>query len=358
MKALKVSLVTALAVVLISHGSADADAPPAFTTIQAAVDAAAPGDTIVVPPGRYHETVTITKSGITIRGTRGAVLDASGFAVGIRAVSGPGGPTCPPATLSDLTIDGLRIEHASFTGVFFRGVDGFAIRNGDYVDNAAYAVFPVCSRDGVIERNAASGSDDAALYVGNSHDVVVQHNFVTDSTAAVEIENSTDIVVRRNTAVGNTAGILAFVLPGLPVPMTDDVLIADNVVARNNRPNPILPDEDIIGRVPTGSGILSLGADRVVITGNVVTGNDSFGIAVGALPVPNPDPRVDPEPDDNRVEGNVIKANGTDPDPLRALTPGADLVYDGTGSGNCFVGNVFGVSIPDAIETVFTCSAP
>ena len=38
------------------------------TTIQAAVDAASPGDTIVVPPGIYHETVTVTRSGLTIRG--------------------------------------------------------------------------------------------------------------------------------------------------------------------------------------------------------------------------------------------------------------------------------------------------
>jgi hypothetical protein len=46
-------------------------------------------------------------------------------------------------------------------------------------------VFPICSRDGTIEVTA-SGTDDAALYVGNSHDIVVEHNHVTDSTAAIE----------------------------------------------------------------------------------------------------------------------------------------------------------------------------
>ena len=104
-----------------------AAAPPAAaedvvvgSSIQAAVDAAG-RDTVVVPPGRYHESVAIAKSGITIRGSRGAVLDANGFAVGIRVAAGPGGPGCPPPTLHDVTIDGLRVENARFTGVLLRG---------------------------------------------------------------------------------------------------------------------------------------------------------------------------------------------------------------------------------------------
>ena len=87
------------------------------TSIQAAVDAANPGDPIVVPPGRDHESVRIQESRITVRGSRGAVLDASGVAVGMRVATCPGGPGCPAPTLSDITIDGLRIENASFTGV-------------------------------------------------------------------------------------------------------------------------------------------------------------------------------------------------------------------------------------------------
>jgi tetratricopeptide (TPR) repeat protein len=66
---------------------------------------------------------------------------------------------------------------------------------------------------------------------------------------------------------------------------------------------------------------------------NRVVGNDSGGIAVIALPFPNPDPRVDPFPDGNRVVGNVALANGRSPDLLRTPFPGADLIYDGSGSG-------------------------
>src|SRR5215207_1385637 len=76
----------ALAVVVLTPApSAAAEAIVVRSSIQAAVDTASPGDTVVVPPGRYHESVTIAKNGITIRGRRGAVLDAASFAVGIRA---------------------------------------------------------------------------------------------------------------------------------------------------------------------------------------------------------------------------------------------------------------------------------
>jgi hypothetical protein len=44
-----------------------------------------------------------------------------------------------------------------------------------------------------------------------------------------------------------------------------------------------------------------------------VVGNDKGGIAVIALPVPNPDPRVDRFTDSNEVLGNVARANGRSP---------------------------------------------
>jgi pectin methylesterase-like acyl-CoA thioesterase len=87
-----------------------------LSTIQAAVDAAQPGDTVIVPPGRYHESVTIAKSGITIRGSRGAVLDASGFSTGIRAASGPGGLVCPPLTLHDLAVEACASRERASPG--------------------------------------------------------------------------------------------------------------------------------------------------------------------------------------------------------------------------------------------------
>ena len=71
--------------------SAKADIVPVSATIQAAVDAAKPGDAIFVPPGTYHETVRVLKDNITIFGPENAVVDASGFTNGIHVGADIGG---------------------------------------------------------------------------------------------------------------------------------------------------------------------------------------------------------------------------------------------------------------------------
>src|ERR1700728_4554740 len=66
-------------------------ATAAFTTIGAAVSAAAPGSTIVVCPGVYDEGVLIDKQ-ITLEGEGGAVIDASSSPSGNGVqIEGPGG---------------------------------------------------------------------------------------------------------------------------------------------------------------------------------------------------------------------------------------------------------------------------
>ena len=42
--------------------------PEEFDTIQGAVDAASPGDLVLISPGVYHEAVNVTTDEITIRG--------------------------------------------------------------------------------------------------------------------------------------------------------------------------------------------------------------------------------------------------------------------------------------------------
>jgi parallel beta-helix repeat protein len=332
------------------------------SSIQAAVDAAAPGDVVVVGPGRYHERVVIAKSAITIRGRRGAVLDASGFDVGIRASSGPvvtgpdGIEACPQRDLRDIAVDGLRIEGASFSGVLLTGVEGFRLSRGTYA-GGEYSVYPVCSRSGIIDRNRVTGTTDGAIYVGQSRDVAVTRNIATRSAIGIEIENSTQIAVRHNVAIGNTAGIAAFVLPQLAIPATEDVVIEGNVVAHNNLPNAVTPGAGDLGAIPTGTGILASGTDRLLIRRNIVVGNDSGGIALLSNPLAPADRRIDPDPDDDQIRDNVALHNGLRPDPLRATVPGADLIYDGSGTGNCFARNRFGTEFPAGITRRFRCPA-
>src|SRR5438552_1340094 len=84
------------------------------STIQAAVDAANPGDTVRVPPGSYRENVLVTKNNISIDGSPGAVLDGAG-------ASGNSGITVRPQTpslrISRFRLSGLEIENSRRNGV-------------------------------------------------------------------------------------------------------------------------------------------------------------------------------------------------------------------------------------------------
>jgi parallel beta-helix repeat protein len=344
-------------------------------SIQDAVDAASPGDTILVLPGTYTGTpgddsvVTVTTSGITITGSHNAVIDAAGFEYGIMV--GEDAPLtpegCPPITVTDFHLNGLTIKNSDDSGVRMVGVDGFSMNNGRQIDNFEYGPFPVCSRNGEIRNNYVSGSHDAAIYVGDDDNVHVFDNYVTDSVAGIEIENTINSIVSGNVLEGNTGGILAFVLPGLPQPFTDTVLIEDNTIINNNRTN---TGSGAVGDVPEGTGILIFGSDNVTVRNNEISGNDSFGLAVIGNPFFFFDPRIEPFNDNLLVEDNNFVGNGLDPDVLRSFTPGADIIFlpdvfdpssgtlllvDPDPSDNCFSGNTYDTDFPPGIVGAFQC---
>lgn len=343
-------------------------------SIQAAVDSASPGSTILVLPGTYTGTpgddavVHVRTSGITIKGSKNAVIDATGFEYGIMV--GEDAPInaagCPPITVTDFHLDGLTIKNAEDSGVRMVGVDGFSMNRTRYIDNLEYGPFPICSKNGEIRENYASGSHDAAIYVGDDQRVDVIDNYVTDSVAGIEIENTFDSIVRGNTLTKNTGGILAFVLPGLPQPFTDMVLIEDNHVYDNNRDN---TGSGSVGLVPIGTGILIIGADNVTVRNNEVTDNDTFGLAVIGNPFFFFDPRIEPFVDNLVVEDNTFLDNGGTPDTARSAASG-DIVYvpdvidpvsgtlllpDPDPSDNCFANNTFDVDFPPGVVAAFPC---
>jgi parallel beta-helix repeat protein len=324
------------------------------TTIQAAVNAASSGDTIVVPPGTYHEGgILVTQDNLTIRGSKAAVLDAAGHEFGIKV--GPGEisgnpPTCPALSVNDFKLEGMTIRNADDTGLFMIGVDGFRVSGGRYVDNAEYGVFPRCSRDGLIDHNSGGGGEDATVYIGVDDNVTAEKNHLSNGEIGIEIENSRNSFLRNNLLTGNVDGILVVVLPGLPTTSTENAVIEGNVIRANNLPNPFPPPPpffDDLQLLPSGSGLLNVGGDQVTIRKNVITQNNSFGIGI----VENPF-GFGP-PDDNRVLDNVVLNNGGDPDARSFLS--ADIAYDGSGTNNCFAGNVFKTDDPAGIVSAFPC---
>jgi len=269
-------------------------------------------------------------------------------------------PERPPCGAPDgARIRGFRLEGFTVRGFEEHGVHLACVRDFRIEDNVAegnhvYGLFPVLSQDGIVSGNVVRGSDkDAGIYVGQSDRVVIAGNLAKENLLGLEVENSRDCSVLGNELTGNTLGIIVDILPGTLRNTQERTLVATNRVHDNNRPNSAAPD-DIIAVLPPGIGILLSGADTSRVTLNDVRGNRFAGIAVVSLCLAfvlqggDGCPAglgVDPDPAANRIVGNRVTGNGpVVPGPLSA-----DLVWDGSGRGNCWARNRFDTSAPSQL---------
>ena len=308
-------------------------------SIQAAVEAAQPGDTIQVMPGIYSETVYIDKDDIHLLGViqegKRATMDGLGKLNDAILYSG-----------NNVVIENFRITKYKGNGIMGQAGNNFEIRNNVIVDTGIYGIFPQLGTNGLVEHNVVSGIEDAAIYIGMSDNIHVAYNEVFDSVAGIEIENSRHAIVEHNNAHNNTGGILAFVTPGLPIKTTEDVIIRNNFVLNNNTPNFGAPGS-IVSGIPAGTGILVMAADDVIIEGNIISGNKTAGIIVNDHSFATTitmDVESDPNSDRTMILDNVMLNNGYDTIAevkavaLTELHTGlVDIVHVGSSEGSCIV---------------------
>ncbi|MEP6615763.1 MAG: parallel beta-helix domain-containing protein [Ginsengibacter sp.] len=322
------------------------------SSIQAAVNSASPGTTIRIEPGVYAEAINVSTGNITIIGLNGpkhsgVIIRNPGDEENGISVSENG----DGFVLKNVTVEGFEEN-----GVYLTGVDGFILSHVTTIDNGEYGLFPVHSKNGLIEECVATGHTDTGIYVGQSSNVVVTHSEAYANVNGIEIENCSDIVAEKNHSYDNVAGMLVILLPGLPVKSSSNILLKGNMVENNNHVNFATPGAGFESVVPSGSGILIVGTDKTVVQENNVTGNHFTGIALvstvilgslAGLP-PEAFADIEPNPDDTRIIHNTVINNGTVPPPGLPL-PAVDLLWDGSGTNNCWSHNTYLTSYPPTL---------
>jgi hypothetical protein len=292
-------------------------------SIQAAVDASAPGDTVVVEAGTYAQSVGIHTSGIKLVG-HGAKLVPPASAKGMDCREGgevgdgicifagdPGDPNAP--VLDGVTVQGMTVVGFPDSGIFAINQTNLTYLRNTARNNAEYGMAAFQTVNTRMLHNTATGGGEANFYLGDSPHAngLIRANVAHSGGFGVFVRDSEGVTVQDNDIRGNCAGIL--VLADNPGP-AGNVTARHNTVLSNTRACP--PDE---GPALSGIGIALAGANDTKIQSNVISGNKPGGAtaftAGVALVSFGPTP-----PTNNLISKNTFDNNSND-----VLSDGSDV---------------------------------
>ena len=352
------TLLVASGVALAAIGSAGAQSSVVgpVESIQKAVNAADPGDTIVVR-GVHREDVVIRKNGIKLRGDD-AVIQAPPRAKADSPCSKAFGPEaiCVLGDVNLITgkLTGQRVRDVSVSGFTIRGfkdfgnwahvIDVFGARNATVVGNrtignVAGGITAFRSVNTTVAKNHVIGSpetdpetDPLGISVFQSSRTTVVGNNVSGGAWGILVVGD----AHGGSVVGNnfhdTCGGMYFeAFPSHPV---DDFRVAGNTVEDNTRSCRTGPQFAVNF---SGIGIALTGASGMEVTGNQISGNVPSGptpVSGGIVVATDPFGQGMTTPMNNSVTGNLLDHNKP------------DIYWDKSGSGHRFVGNLCDTSVP------------
>jgi len=241
------------------------------------------GDQILLPAGTFsfkralsfNDTPNVTIKGAgkgkTILSFKGQIEGAEGLIV---------------KNAKNITLEGFTVADSKGDAIKVQACENVIMRDlettwtsGKKSTNGAYGLYPVSSKNVLMEQCEASYASDAGIYVGQSKNVVVRDNYAHNNVAGIEIENTILGEVYNNVAKNNTAGMLIFDMPDLPQANGDMIKFYDNEMDSNNGEN-FAPPGLVVSTLPAGTGMLMMAHSNIEVRNNVIKNHKTSGISI------------------------------------------------------------------------------
>jgi hypothetical protein len=356
-----------------------------YQTVQAAVDAARPGDWVLIWPGVYHEKSTqwpaagvwIQTPGIHLRGLdrNRVIIDGSNGTASHPCPSDPslqdtnGGAgrngievnKASGVTIENLTVcdylagnDGHQGNEIWWNGGDGSGVIGMGAYQGSYLtassmyaptdihspNLAQYGIFVSnASGPGLITRSYASNMADAAYYIGACQqqcNTTLASDTGTNSSLGYSGTNAGgNLVITNSVFYNNRTGLAPNSLNNDDSPPPQDgrcpdsatkscLIIEHNFITANNNPN--VPTSGLVPAI--GTGVEISGGAYDTVRQNQITGNGSWGV------VTHDYPDTETPPPGSHCQGGIQLS------PTLCLFPAhGNRIYQNTFAGDGFFGN-------------------
>ncbi len=308
-------------------------------SIQAAINAARPYTRILILPGTYHESLAITKDGITLDGKWARLMPPASPASGpCDQVVGPGNGVCvigQTDSMGNVTtfvrnvgVTGLTVTGFEGSGIVAYGAQDASFTNNTATNDGGYGIAAFASSGTWIASDTVSGNEEAGIYIGDSPDAraTLERNTAWNNGFGYFIRDAEGVTMTWNEARYNCAGVV--ILADAPGP-AGNVTAALNTVVHNNTACPANEDTPPI----SGIGFALVGANDTTLHQNEIKDNRPTGpsLASGGVALFSGGPTA---PMDNTITGNFLALNAP------------DIFWDGTGSGNVLQPNACFSSVP------------
>jgi Right handed beta helix region len=282
-----------------------------YTTISAAVSAAAAGDQVTIGAGQYAESVTVTKSMALVgAGATSTIINAKGLANGIYidGLDNPG--------LSNVLVTGLTVMNANFEGILLTNVSNSLITNNTVANNDQSLNYAseTCPGQPVFETSEGDDCGEGIHLIG-TFAVTVANNISEFNSGGILLSDETgqnyENVILGNLVHDNALDCGITLASHPPSPQASSSLpygvFSNNIVGNTVSSNGLIGEGAGIGIFAPGPGNLNF-SNKVI--GNTIENNGLPGVAVHNHAAPAGAPGVNLNA--NVIIGNLISGNGAD----------------------------------------------